>query len=359
MQDLLPLGIHFGLSDEAHHADPALGSSHLKAIRANAVDWQFDRLYGEEKDPSPALVWGSAFHAWTLEGQDAFNRRFRTAPSKADFAGQVLLDSAADLKGYLAEHTVSTRGATRKEQYIELIRQFDKEVLIWEEIIGAFKSAIDAGNIVAIDQRTRTQIEMAVSWLQAHSKTGSGMRDGTFFGGAPEVTIIYEYRDVRLKARFDYLYPTLALDLKSYRPRVAGSTISAIKMAIERQGYDIQSAAYHRALDAARALYLSGELQVHGTPPSDTFVDQLLTGPADDLRWLWVMVKASSAPQVSVLEFPKHLMVFEAADRDVETAIDQFIMLRDKFGIDKPWRPEEEVIILDDTDFRPSFGAYR
>jgi len=358
MTDLLPIGIHFGLPDVAHHADPALGSTSIKALRANAVDWQFDRLFGEEKDPSAALVWGSAFHARTLEGRAAFDARFRAAPAQADYQGRMLVTSP-DLKAYLAENGVSARGATRKEQMIELIRQFDKKVQIWDEIVDAFKAETAAGNVTAIDQRTRQQIELAVDWLQHHSKTGPVMRDGTFIAGAPEVTMIYEYRGVRLKARFDYLYPTLAIDLKSYRPRIGGSNMAAIKAAIERQGYDIQSAAYHRAFDAMRALHADGDLQIFGEPPTADFVDRMFKQTDESFKWLWVMVKASSAPQITIVEFPKELLIFEAADRDVEQAVDIYVKLRDQFGIDAPWRPEEDVYVLADEDFRPSWGAYR
>jgi len=72
-----------------------------------------------------------------------------------------------------------------------------------------------------------------------------------------------------------------------------------------------------------------------------------------------VMVKASSAPQITIVEFPKELLIFEAADRDVEQAVDIYVKLRDQFGIDAPWRPEEDVYVLADEDFRPSWGAYR
>lgn len=370
MSDLLPIGIHFGLPDEAHHGDPALGSTALKNILVNAVDWQFDRLYGEEKPDSKALVWGSAFHARVLEGQESFDKKFRVAPALEDFKGQTVLRTVPDIKLYLAENGVSTKGASRKEQFIELVRAIDRKILIWDEIADQFKAEIDAGNVVAVDPRTRKQIEMASEWLQAHSKTGPVMKDGAFRAGAPEVTMVYEYRGVRLKARFDYLYPTLAIDLKSYRPwSGAGSTLAAIKKAIERMGYDIQAAAYRRAFEAMRTLYEAGELQVHGEPPTTDFVDRMFTAAREvedpngnmvsNFRWLWVMVKASSAPQVTILEFPRELLIFDVADRHVEQAIDTYISMRDKFGADGTWRPDEEVIILDDTDFSPSFGSFR
>lgn len=370
MTELLPIGIHFGLPDDAHHADPALGSTALKMILANAVDWQFDRLFGEEKDPTKALVWGSAFHARTLEGERVFHQKFLVAPALEDYKGLTMLRTVADIKLWLAEQGVSSKGCTKKEQFIALVRQVDKTVLIWDEIETEFKAQVEAGNVVAVDSKTRQQVETAAEWLQAHSKTGPVMKGGTFRSGAPEVTMVYEYRGVRLKARFDYLYPTLAIDLKSYRPwSNGGSTMAAIKSAIEKMGYDIQSAAYRRAFDAMRALYEAGELKVYGEPPTEDFVDRMFAAAheVDDghgnmvssFRWLWVMVKASSAPQVSILEFPKELLIFEAADRNVEDAIDIFIKMRDKFGLDQPWRPSEEVIVLADEDFRPSFGAYR
>lgn len=370
MTELLPIGIHFGLPDDAHHADPALGSTALKDIMASAVDWQFERLFGEEKPDTKALIWGSAFHARTLEGERMFNQKFRVAPALEDYKGLTLLRTVEDIKTELATHGLSTKGLTRKEQFIQLLRQVDQKTLIWDEIVDKFKAEVDAGGVVAVDSRTRKQVETAAEWLQAHSKTGPVMKRGAFQGGAPEVTMVYEYRGVRLKARFDYLYPTLAIDLKSYRPWTrSGSLLAAIKSAIEKMGYDIQSAAYRRAFEAMRDLYEAGELQVYGDPPTKDFVDRMFTaarevpdgmgGTTSNFRWLWVMVKAVNAPTVTILEFPKELLIFEAADRNVEDAIDIYIRMRDKFGIDGTWRPDEEVVVLADEDFRPGFGAYR
>lgn len=370
MTELLPIGIHFGLPDVAHHADPALGSTALKSILTNAVDWQFDRLFGEERPDTKALIWGSAFHARVLEGKGVFEARYKVAPALEQFAGPKLLRTTDDIKLALAEYGLSTRGLRRKEEFITLLREVDKNVLIWDEIEADFKREVEELGVVAIDPRMLTQIETAAQWLQQHSKTGAIMKDGTFHHGAPEVTIVYEYKGVRLKARFDYLFPTLAIDLKSYRPRGSGgSLMHAIKKAIETMGYDVQAASYRRAFEAARALYEAGELKVYGTPPTSDFVDLMFAAAREQddglgnmvssFRWLWVMVKASGAPQVTILEFPRELMIFEAADRDVERAIDTFISMRDKFGIDGTWRPDEQIVVLSDEDFSPYFGNYR
>jgi hypothetical protein len=312
------------------------------------------------------LTWGSGFHARVLEGEEAFNQRFKVAPALEDFAGMKLLRTTDDIKIALAEYGVSTKGLRRKEEFVKLLREIDKTALIWDEIVANFQAQVETDGVVAVDSRMRKQIETASAWLQAHSKTGAVMQGGTFRHGAPEVTIVYEYRGVRLKARFDYLFPTLAIDLKSYRPwQNSGTPLRAIKKAIENMGYDV----YRRAFDAARALYEAGELQIFGEPPTDDFVDRMFTAAREvddgmgnlvsNFRWLWVMVKASGAPQVTILEFPKEMMIFEAADRDVERAIDTFISMRDKFGINETWRPDESIIVLSDEDFSPSFGAYR
>lgn len=374
MTELLPIGIHFGLPDAAHHADPALGSTAIKDILSNAVDWQFDRLFGEDKPDTKALIWGSAFHARVLEGERMFHQKFRIAPDIADYAkektGLVLLKTVDDIKAELGFMGVSTKGCTRKEQFLRLLRDAGSKALVWDEIVDKFKAEVDEGRVSVVDQRTLKQIETAAEWLQAHSKTGPVMKRGTFMAGASEVTMVYEYRGVRLKARFDYLYPTLAIDLKSYRPWTrSGTPLAAIKAAIEKMGYDIQSAAYRRAFDAMRDLYEAGTLEIFGEPPTADFVDKMFKAAreVDDgmgnmvstFRWLWVMVKASGAPTATILEFPKELDVFQAADRNVEDAIDIYIRYRDKFGINETWRPDENVIVLANEDFRPSWGLYR
>lgn len=354
MSKLLPLGLHFGLDEDTYHADPALGSSSLKAIHQDAIEWQFQRLHGEETD-SYAKLWGSALHARVLEGRAAFERKYRIAPAKEDFSKDLLV-TVEDLKDFLKGYGVWIPSKATKAELIALVLQCDDKAEIWDKIIGDFNASLEKDGGQKIEPKMAKEIAVAVQWLSRHPKVKGVMDDGAFVGGAPEVSYFYEDQGVRLKARFDYVYPSLLVDLKSFRPWQPTETRRAVVKAIRSFRYDHQSAAYRKALAAAREEFVAGTLPVHGEPPTDTFLDLLFE--QDEVTWVWLMVKAKGAPTVSLVEFPTDLDVYAAAYAEMDAAIHKYAQLRDRFGDDKDWEPDPDVIILQRDDFPPSFGAY-
>ena len=250
---------------------------------------------------------------------------------------------------------VATRGTKSKADQVKLVREADPTALIWDVITERFQAELAEG-VSALPAKMAREIELAVTWMMRHEKLAGVMRDGSLIGGAPEVSLIYEDSGVRLKARFDYLYPTLALDLKSYRPWRPRATKKNVLKAIEQFRYDLQAAAYRRAFYAAQRLYNAGELLVHGEPPTSDFVDRLFR--SESIQWIWCMTKAVSAPTSELFEFPDDLMVFQAGVREIEAAIRTYRDYRDRFGDDADWMPDPHVEILSDEDFPQSFGIY-
>lgn len=350
---LLPLGIHFGLDEDTYHADPGLGSSSLKAIAQNPVDFQFDKLNPEERKESRALLWGSAFHARVLEGFDAYTRKYHVAPSKEEFPDALV--TMDDLRAWLVDKEVKPSGK-RKEDLIRQVQAIDPEVEIWDDIIAFAENRAINAKATLIERKIDKEVELAVTWMQQNKILAPIMDDGAFVRGAPEVSIIYEDNGVRLKARFDYLYPGLVVDLKSYRPWTSRQDSKNIMKAIRDMRYDLQAAAYQRAYAAARDMFGAGTLAVHGNPPSEEFVKALFV--PESVQWIWVMVKASGAPISTAVEFRNDLLVFEASAREIDNAIHTYRTLSEKFGADKPWMPESEVYVLSDEDFPPSWGLY-
>jgi hypothetical protein len=348
------LGLHFGLDDATYHADPALGSTDLKSVFLDAVDFQFDKLYGEDKD-TPAKVWGSAFHARVLEGTEAFERKFKVAPSQKDFPKGQLLVTIQDMREWLAVQDISTKGCKSKADFVALVKTTDPTAHVWDTIVERFNAQIEEG-VTALPAKAAREIELAVEWMTRHEKLQKVLHDGTFIGGSPEVSVFYEYEGVRLKARFDYLFPGIAIDIKTFRPWRPRETRKNVIKAIRDFRYDIQSAAYRKAFSAIREQYLAGTLQVHGEEPYERYIDMLFA--KDSIQWLWLFVKAEGAPVSTLIEFPDELAVFAAARSEVEQAIGTYKQFREKFGTDKDWAPEADVIVLDNEDFPPSFGIY-
>lgn len=339
-------GIYFGMSDAEYFADQALGSTVIKELVLDPIEYQHDRLYKEEKEDTWALKWGHAIHCRVLEGKPSLDARFPVMPAKEDYEG--LLDTMDDLRKHCADLGIKA-GKTKGETIIR-IKEFDTKTPIWEEITALFDKSLEGRT--ALPKKAFKEIEQAAAWMQRDKYLAPVMENGTITAGASEVSIFYEDNGVRLKARIDHLLSHAVIDLKSFRPFFKERVERAAVKAIERQRYDIQCAAYIRALRAAADLYAND--QVFNNPYGDEFLaavfDALGKG---EMKWIWVLIKASGAPQPVVREFNLESMTFRNAQRDVEGAIQDYRRLRAEFGLDNDWVPDLPVEILSDEDFSP------
>lgn len=339
-------GIYFGLSEEPYHGDKALGSSSIKAISVDPFEYQFDHLYGEDKD-TDAMIFGSALHARMLEGQESMEAKFCMGFDKSTVEGA--LDTVADLKKWLDQYGQTSLSGKKKEDLIVLVRQLDPHQKI-VDVIKAEWEAKNAGKTPLTPKRW-AQIEVASRWVQRDPLLSAVMENGTFIQGAPEVSIFYEDRGVRLKARFDRLLRHAIVDLKSFAPMFAGSIENTALKTIDRMRYDIQAADYLRAWRAAKDLYLQG--LVFGDEPHDGFLAECFD--RDEPAWIWIMVKSKGAPQPLVIDWQATFAKRAAADR-VEMAIDDYIRLRDEHGAENEWPPMRPAMTITDTDLPSFFG---
>ena len=352
---LIEPGIYFGMPEDVYHLDPALGSTSIKELVLDPIEYQHERLFGADKKETFALKWGSAIHCRALEGRQSLADRFPIEPSQADYEG--LLVSYDDLKKACSKLGVSP-GKTKAEA-IGKIREFDKDVPIWDEIKAVFDK--EANGRTTIPKDAVQHIERAVSWMQQDPYLSPVMEDGTITAGASEVSIFYEDRGVRLKARIDHLLAHAVLDLKSFRPIFAERVKPAARKAIERMRYDLQAADYIRALRFAKGLWENG--QVFNNPYPPIFLETVFSSldaledgsaPADtQLKWIWVLIKASGAPQPIIREFDLNSMIFRNAASEVEDAIDAYREYVETFGLDREWVPSIVPEKLGDQDFSP------
>ncbi len=340
-------GIYFNLNADLYHQDRALGSSSIKAIAQDIFEYQFDKLYGEDLD-TDALRFGSALHCRILESKEALDAQFCHEFDKSLIEGA--LDTVADLKAWLEEKGRGGLSGKKKDDLIELVRHLDPE----QPIAAVIKAKWDAENEgkVMLPPKRWAQIETAARWLQRDPLLGAVMTDGTFNSGAPEVSVFYEDRGVRLKARFDRLLRHAIVDLKSFAPWFSGNLEGAVIKVIERMRYDIQAADYVRAWHKAKELYLEG--RVYGEPPFPTFLDECFD--RDEPKWIWIFVKSKGAPQPLVVDWQAKLAMRAAMDK-VEHAIDEYIRLRDEFGEDNEWVPQRPALTIDDSSLPAYFGA--
>ena len=358
-------GIYFGLDADTYHADPALGGTDVSLLVRDPVEFQYRRLKPEPEETA-ALIRGRAQHARCLEGMAAFTRQFKVKPEKEMFPDPVL-DTIDELKEYA--YGIGLDKLPRlKDDLIDAIRNHDRSVIIWAEIMRAH----EADPRTSISADIAAQVEQASEWMQEDPLTGAVMENGTFEGGAAEVSIFWNEDDLRLKCRFDYLYPGRIVDLKTFSSWRDQSIAQGAINAIVSYRYDLAAAHYLRGWRAAQTLWLdygpaaAMSLGSYG-PPLD------LCKQVFDLRkhngsieihepaWVWVFLKSIGAPQPIVLEWTRDRSPFSygAAEDEVEAALARYRTLRKEFGDNKPWPPRHGAVLLDDGMWPPWFGRPR
>lgn len=62
----------YDIDDTEYFAHPALDQSQLKEFLHNPADWGYNRLYGDH-NPTPAMKFGTAFHAYLLDTANVVN----------------------------------------------------------------------------------------------------------------------------------------------------------------------------------------------------------------------------------------------------------------------------------------------
>lgn len=346
-------GIYFGEPEDQYHKDDALGSTSLKELVLDPVEYQHQRLHGGEKRETFALKWGSAIHCRTLEGRASMAERFPISPAVTDYEKPLI--TVDHLRAHCKLLGVKASG-TKKEDYIRAVRDFDQDVVIWDEIMAKFE-ADNVGRTI-IPREALEHIERAAQWMQRDKRLGPVMEDGTFTAGASEVSIFYEESGVRLKARLDHLLSHAVADLKSFRPFFAERVRPAAMKAVARMRYDLQAAAYIRALKAAAKLYADGKVFNCPYPPEFlASVFQALEIAEQDprhddaLKWIWVLIKASGAPQPIVAQFDLGSMIFKTAAMEIDDAINNYRKYVAKFGLDQDWVPDNAAELWGDQDF--------
>jgi hypothetical protein len=331
-------GIYFGLPENEYHADDALGSSDLKQLAVDAVDWQYDRLFGDDAE-TDALVFGRALHCRVLEGRAQFDALFCGELDKPDD----VLVTVADLEAWLGARNIPAKGKKADLIQAAMNAPGDKP-LIWDLLREDFEARNAEKTILSA--KVIAQVETAAQWMQADVTLSASMQDGTFQHGAPEVSVFATVEGVRMKARFDYLIGHAIIDLKSFSTMFREVPANSITRAIVRQRYDLQAAHYVNMWHHGRDLYASGK--VFGIEP-----DGLMRSVYSRKHplWIWVFLKSVMAPQPYVRSLSHEEIVFGVAQNGVARAFATYRDMVAAHGAEKPWPPSNPPEALSTDDF--------
>lgn len=334
-------GIFFNLPEAAYHADPALGSSSLKALLRGPTEYWVDSHLNPDKPSDEGSerearhrIFGRAVHKLVLEGQQAFERCYMPAPSGPD-----LLVTDAHLAEWL-----TARGETKlprsKADKARLARSIDPRVRILDDIRD--QAARDA--ITILDEPDFRCIQTAAGLIAAHPDLTDA-----FSGGMAEVSIFWTEdvcgTPVRCKARFDYLKLRGIGDLKSIGNTKGLPFAEACVAQIAAYRYDLQAAHYLRARAVLPALVAAGAVQGDHDPDWLSKV-----AAAEEYGWAWVFFHSGGAPLVWAASLSPGSAILEAADEDRAQALRRFARFSGQFAPDEPWIEHAPMTELDIDD---------
>lgn len=308
----LPDGVYIGLSDEAYFSQDRLGSTDLVLLHRDPASWWYASSLNPnrvERERTDELDFGSALHALTLEGEDAYKARCAIRP-----------DSYFDPK----------TGEEKK----------------WHGGAGPCKEWMEAndrpGRLILTEDADRRVRHMADLILN-HPELGAPMR-----GGLSEVAVFWTGIDgTKLRAKFDKLLPRFTCDLKTFGGDARGRTVKEQCLGLVAQrDMDVQRYLYFLARQRMAGLIADGHLTGGNAHERDWITR---AAAIEDWQWCWIFYrrrddKRPYAPVVKPILRSHGDVTSESGRMKVEVALQNYAAFRERF-VDIPWaviEPTEE-----------------
>ncbi|MDR6954186.1 hypothetical protein J2X65_003554 [Ancylobacter sp. 3268] len=354
MSELLPLGLHLGLAEEAYHADPALGSTSIKGLATKPCKWQYDRLR-PRKDVEPEhLVWGRAWHCRVLEGKAAFEQRYAKPPRPEDYPDA--LNTTDQIKDFLRMHGQKLTG--NKPELMARAKEMDDCPAFFDEIFARWSA--EHPDHVQLTDRQVQEIEDAVANMERDPTLSSVMTAGSLLDGAAEMSVIWvDERGIRRKCRYDYgIGPTpqrpksLIVDLKSFTSYKGGSDEEAAIRKVYDEFYDLQTGGYMDGYVAGRAFLSEG--QVFGIPPAPGYLESFFNAPGVD--WVWIFMRRDNGMIPITLSIDTEDVMFVEARKTVTAALDTYLAYVARFGVDQLWTPPPKAPLRLNHTVMPTYN---
>lgn len=291
-------GIYFGLDEDIYHADPAIGSSSMKALEQTPEDYWYYSPHNPSRPkdvPTASQLFGKAVHKFVLEGREAFDACY----------------GPTDLNG-------STK-AGREER--EILRESGREPIKRE----------DYGRILTSGTMIRANPELS----------------NAFAGGMSEVSVFWTDTTeggitIRKKARFDFLKPRAIVDLKSIRNQMGDEFSKACRTAIARYGYDVQAEHYRKGR-IAMARVADNVVGDH----DPEFLKQCIA-QGENFAFVFCFYQAEGAPLTWAGSLSPGNPILEIAAARIQNSEHNFERFMKSLGPDVPWveaRPLTEIDI--------------
>jgi len=334
-------GIYLNMPEDTYHAIEALGSSSIKAISDDPVEYQYQHLNEEPEPESNAKLLGSAIHCRLLDGREAFHRSYYHKLNTAPLIEKGALNLVDDFKAWLRERGLNVSGT--KDALKQRVREEDPNQLILDDIVEQHKLDNEGKQLLSIQQWDK--VIQASEWCEKDEMLRPFMTDGTFTLGLNEVSVVTEIDGVPVKARFDMLAHHAILDVKTFQPFLNKHPVEAIPYHIKKMGYLLQAGHYLNVWEAARELWKKG--LIFGSYP-EGFFDKVFSREVP--MWLWLFIKTTGAPQPYVRGFAPDSYAMSTARNNAREALILWQQMNEKYGSDTIWPPANKVIELGDEE---------
>jgi len=328
-------GVYVGLSDEAHHADDALGSTDIRHLCISGSDYWWRSKYNplRDEEETKAQTNGHALHHRVLFGEEEFLRRYLRKPVKAEHPG--VLSTADEIKGALKMLGLSTSGL--KPELTQRLLRSSTRFNVWDAMLAE----AEATGKVLLDADDYDRIRISTAMIEKNPSLAR-----CFQNGLPEVSVFWETGGVRFKARFDYLRLNSIVDLKSFTNVMDRPIEQAISSDLGNKRLDLQATHYMNGRHRARDLIREG--RVFGDVDRD-WLAQL--ADIDSFCFVWVFYTVNGAPIARAWQYDPGTMTDQAAAIWIDRAVDIYKENSARFGLENLWVDQTEIHTFVDEDF--------
>lgn len=374
MSKVLPDGIYADMDEDTYHALPRLSASGIcNLLISPATFWARSWLNAEQEDAdTPARILGRAAHIARLEPQ-RFASMYRRKMDKSDMPDGALM-THEDIKEQL--RLLGQPATVGKEGVLDAAKRLEAGGYtgpIWHTAYERWELEDDfhdqkillPGDAFddIIDSAERLHQDPDVSRL--------------FTDGMPEVSVLWTWKGLKWKCRFDWLAKGWITDLKTFENSLGKNLDQCIADAVRYNRYYVQARLYWHCYEAIRC----DDLIIQDDDETSR-AGQLVAGiqsldvPAE---WWWVFTE-KKVPNVLARQFrmtldahPHHLYqapdnesreefrkklekpsaIAMKADAEIDHAAAVYRQCMDVWGADEPWGALVPVGEIGDEDFNP------
>lgn len=323
----LPDGVYINLPAHRYFGQRRIGSTDLVKLMNRPADWWYgmpslNPAY-EEGDPNRQYErdFGHALHTLVLEGERAFRREI-ARPEEHGF------------KDFRARTASDWR-----DQQRALGR-----VVLWDKDV----------------QRVRHMAAL----IKNHPLFKAALEGN----GLSEVSVLFTYEGVPMRARFDRLLPRFILDLKSFGGHTRGRDLKdRCMMLIKDRHMDVQRFIYNVAREEMRRLAREGKIFGTREGMSTDKINQAKAfirevAEVDQWRWVWLFYqrrddRKGHAPLLQPVSRPPDKdLTLATGERKVNVAIANYKGYVARFGLDRPWADLQSAWEPDNDEFPVGLG---